>query len=135
MKIIEKPKQFDPSKRFSTWIFTLANNLCKNEYRKQGNKQKVTQNIIAQSSIRTYQSDQIDQNKFQQDLNVALEKLPEAHRACFVLRYKEEMSVAEISKVLNCPEGTIKSRLFYATKKLSKLLKSWEKEQITNFKG
>ena len=35
MKIIEKPKAFDVERRFSTWIYTVASNMCKNEYRRR----------------------------------------------------------------------------------------------------
>lgn len=34
LKIIEKPQLFDPERNFKTWIYTLASNLCKNEYRR-----------------------------------------------------------------------------------------------------
>ena len=34
-KIIEKPESFDPSRSFKTWLFSVANNMCKNEYKKQ----------------------------------------------------------------------------------------------------
>ena len=35
LKIIENPQSFDSSKNFSIWIYTVANNMCKNEYRKK----------------------------------------------------------------------------------------------------
>ena len=34
-KIIRKPELFDPSRKFKTWVFSVANNMCKNEYKKQ----------------------------------------------------------------------------------------------------
>jgi len=126
MKIIENPKSFNPNRTFSTWFYTLANNLCKNEYRKQNNKSKVYSNIQQSTDIRVQSPNTYDKNTFQQDLNKALNQLPEAHKTCFVLRYKDEMTIPEISKILKCPEGTIKSRLHHATKKLSVMLKGWE---------
>lgn len=127
LKIIENPKSFDTNKKFSTWIYTMANNLCKNEYRKNNNQQKAYQQhqfIHSEISVNTKISH--DEDVFSAQLNAALEALPEAHRACFVLRYKDELSVKEISDILKCPEGTVKSRLFHATKKLSRQLKHWE---------
>ncbi len=126
LKIIEKPHSFDTQRNFSTWIYTLAHNLCKNEYRKQDNKNRVMERQAAQQARVENPKNDLDENTFQKDLNAALEKLPEAHRTCFLLRYKDELTISEMSKILNCPEGTIKSRLFYAAKKLSKLLKDWE---------
>ena len=36
MKIIEKPESYNPTYTFQTWLFSVANNMCKNEYRRRG---------------------------------------------------------------------------------------------------
>lgn len=129
MKIIEKPQLFNTQKRFSTWFYTLANNLCKNEYRKQTNRQKAYNGhqLINNEQITETQIE-IDKTNFEKDLQQALNQLPTAHRACFILRYREALSVNEISKILACPAGTIKSRLFYATKKVSEQMTNWNSD-------
>lgn len=129
MKIIEKPQLFDLQKRFSTWCYTMANNLCKNEYRKQTNRQKAYNgNQLINNEQSTETQIEIDKTNFEKDLQYALDQLPTAHRACFILRYREALSVNEISEILDCPAGTIKSRLFYATKKVSEQMTSWNNE-------
>ena len=131
LKIIENPKAFNTKKKCSTWIYTIANNLCKNEYRKQNNQQKAyNQHQLSQNKTATYTEIDFDTIVFETDLMAALAQLPETHQACFILRYKEELSVKEISKILNCPEGTVKSRLFSATQKLRKTLKQHQKSYI-----
>ena len=126
MKIVEKPQAYNTQMTFSTWFYTLASNLCKNEYRKLNNRQKAYNqhsNINSEVTISTQIN--YDQIAFEERLDIALEQLSETQRECFILRYKEELSIDEISQIIHCPEGTVKSRLFYATKKLNELLHSW----------
>jgi RNA polymerase sigma-70 factor, ECF subfamily len=52
----------------------------------------------------------------------AIEQLPEDHRAVVVLRFVEDLSYQEIGQILDCPLGTVKSRIHYALKKIGKEL-------------
>ncbi len=52
----------------------------------------------------------------------ALDKLPEDQKQVLLLRELEGLSYKEISDLLEIPEGTVMSRLFYARKKMQKLL-------------
>jgi len=54
----------------------------------------------------------------------ALNHLSEEHRSVVILRHYQDLSYQEIAEVLNCSEGTVKSRLHYALKHLSKILSS-----------
>ena len=54
----------------------------------------------------------------------AVDKLPEKLKICILLFYMEQLSVAQIAKVLHLPEGTVKSRLYQARKLLEKELES-----------
>ena len=66
--------------------------------------------------------EQIDFGKFKSALNGELAKIEPDHRSIFILRYQEQLSISEIKKIIGCSEGTVKSRLFYTTKKLAKCL-------------
>jgi RNA polymerase sigma-70 factor (ECF subfamily) len=126
--LIEKPRAFDSSRPFSTWLFSIANNMCKNEYRRMHVRegiQYIDDCIKSVSKESVYQSSRFDLKVFHSELKIQLEKLSEEERSCFILRYQEEFSIKEISSILDCPEGTIKSRLFYTIKKLSKELKEF----------
>lgn len=122
VKLIENPSAFDLKRKFSTWIYTIASNMCKNEYRRQniqaGHLESYDNKAIKSIEIPLH----LDQKIFQKHLEKAMEQLKPAHKICFVLRYQEELSIAQISQILNCPEGTVKSRLHYALKQLSKQL-------------
>lgn len=123
MKIIEKPESFDPERRFSTWIYSVAGNMLKNEYRRQARKPEPLGLEKAPNRQELDQFwQQLDAANWQQQLGTALNQLADKHRRCFVLRYQEELSIAEISAIVGCPEGTVKSRLYHATRQLAQKL-------------
>lgn len=127
VKVIEKPHYFDTKRRFSTWIYTIAGNMCKNEYRRMS-KFTMTHEVPDMELPQNlgYFQDNVDQRLFDQYLQQALNELDEIPRQCFILRYQEEKSIKEISDIMGCPEGTVKSRLYYTIKKLSKKLKVFQ---------
>ena len=129
LKIIEKPQSFDESKKFTTWFYTLASNMIKNEYRKQQIRNDfVTDSIIVNYNSVEFNSESLDKNIFNQRLATELNKVDIDTKTMFNLRYKEEMSIKEIADIFDCPEGTIKSRLFYLTKSLSTKLAAFKPE-------
>ncbi len=122
MKIIKSPEAFDPKRKFSTWMYSVAHNMCKNEYRR-AEVRKPADFESAAGKLEGDHGDQfghrIDRKAFMRRLFDELDQLDENHRSTFLLRYEENFSIKEISEVLNCSEGTVKSRLFYTLRKLS----------------
>jgi RNA polymerase sigma-70 factor (ECF subfamily) len=116
LKLVEKPESFNIDKNFKSWFFSIASNMCKNEYRKKG-----TENKYAEFVVHDSKSAKSDEGSFK--MNEALRYLKPSQKNCIILRYKFKMSIKEMSKVLDCPEGTVRSQLFYATKELSKHIK------------
>lgn len=125
LKVVERPESFNPTQRFRTWIYTVAHNMCKNEYRRL----KVSKIVESTDHIETFASgtgdadiifaQEIDQQRFQQALGQELAKFDANQRTTFLLRYQNDFAIKEISEILGCSEGTTKSRLFYTTKKLA----------------
>ena len=124
-KLIDKPHLYNPDQRFSTWIFSIAHNMCKNEYRRRA----VRNNLFPSENLNAYQShdeDTADLTAMMSLIYEALDNLDESHKTAFILRYKEGLQVKEIGEILNLPEGTVKSRLFYARQFLAGKLKKAE---------
>ena len=118
LKIIEKPQLYDTTRPFRTWLYALAANLCKNEYRRK--KPELSDVVMPDAEIpAALLPETLDRELFDNCLRASIDQLNEHHRQCFVLRYQEELSVAEIAAILDCPEGTVKSRLHYALKRVA----------------
>ncbi|MEA3444255.1 MAG: RNA polymerase sigma factor [Bacteroidota bacterium] len=127
MKIIEKPELFKSDKKFSTWIFVVASNMCKNEYRSRAVRANgslhpgLSINEAEHENIHS----QIDLAKFKTRLNNEIDELNPQQKNVFVMRFQQEMPIKEIAEIMDCSEGTIKSRIFYSLKKMAEKLKEF----------
>lgn len=125
-KIVRNPDYFDMERSFKTWVYSVANNMCKNEYKKQevrkGTRNGLDEHYSISDSSANVMSE-VQDSFFREAFEKGLESLDEKHREVFVLRHIEGLSVKEVSEMLGINEGTVKSRMFYAIKYLSEELK------------
>jgi len=129
LKIIERPESFDQSRTFSTWFYTLATNMVRNEYRsKSVRNEHLSEQLQYSDNQIVNDKHTCDYDLFEDKLTLLLNQLDADTRLLFQLRFNEEMSVKQIAAVFDCPEGTIKSRLFHLTKLLSKKLRIYKPE-------
>src|ERR1041385_5938125 len=114
--------RFDRTKKFSTWAYTIASNLAKNELRNRSRNPLVLfQTIKAnwddeerplQFEDTTARPDDMFRRRHLRALvEDTVAKLPEHHRQVFVLRELEGKSYEEIAEITDCNLGTVKSRL------------------------
>lgn len=126
IRILDNRTTFDSSRKFSTWLYSIAHNMCKNEYRRQAFRKQANSLIVISDHTHESVSNHLDQLAFQQKLDQVLSEEDEDVRAMFSLRFELEMDVSEIARVLQCPEGTVKSRLFYLKKRLASRLQQYK---------
>lgn len=117
VRIIEKNHTFDRNKNFKPWVYRIASNMCKNEFRSIKVIQKYADHVIHTSEHI------ISDNETENMLRICINKLSQEKRSLIILRFKLKLSIKEIGEIYECTEGTIKSRLYYATKELSKFYK------------
>lgn len=121
-KIIDKPHLYDTKRKFSTWIFSIAHNMCKNEYRSRGVRSILEK--VENTDCFIEDNDEVSEYPFKvEDIFECLNDFDELHSTAFLLKYREGLNIDEISEILEIPKGTVKSRLFYIRKKIqAKLL-------------
>jgi len=128
IKVITKPDLFDASRKFSTWIYTVVGNACRNHIRDQQNRLRILRENLPDEAQVEKESNH-DKKILQQSISSAIGELSPKEQQLYRLRFEEEMAISEIAAVVCIPEGSVKSGLFYLVKKISKQLKAFEYEQ------
>jgi RNA polymerase sigma-70 factor (ECF subfamily) len=122
IRVYKHLHRFDQEKKFSTWIYTIASNLAKNELRNRSRNPLVLFQALTnqweddhrplQFEDSAYRPDDLFRKRQLQELvQRAVEDLPEHHKTVFVLREIEGKSYEEISDITATNLGTVKSRL------------------------
>ena len=127
-KIIRKPQLFDPSRSFKTWIYSVANNMCKNEYKKQEVRKNTSNGLDESYAVKDHNTNvlgEVFDSQFRDEFEKSLMDLDIKHSEVFKLRHIDGLSIKEIAEVLEISDGTVKSRLFYATKYLASSLEAF----------
>ena len=122
VRVYRHLQRFDQSKKFSTWIYTIASNLAKNELRNRSRNPLVLFQTIKKGwdadhrplewEDTQYKPDDLFRKRhLRQKVEQAVAELPEHHRMVFVLRELEGKTYEEIADITGCNLGTVKSRL------------------------
>lgn len=123
--------------RFSTWIYTIARNLCLNEIRRRSRHPADSLDGIPESDdlparqhedrSATQAPDTLLQGELEEKLALALADLPENQRTAILLCQHEELSYEEISRILGCSLSATKSLIFRGRETLKHRLKAYLK--------
>lgn len=109
----------------TTWILSIAHNKAVSMLRKkrevEGYDEETAGQIEDEADTPEVSAQKVDKAA---QMRLALKGLSAEHREIIDLVYYQEQSVAEVAEVLGIPEATVKTRMFYARKKLSELLKA-----------
>jgi RNA polymerase sigma-70 factor (ECF subfamily) len=136
LRIHRARDSYDPGRKFSTWIHTIANNLLKNEFRNRSRRREtVFSNLRAESGATgapsrplEFRSGDADpeqsayRSELREAIDSAIERMDEHHRIPFVMREVEDRSYEEIAEAIGIPVGTVKSRLNRARSSFRSLL-------------
>jgi RNA polymerase sigma-70 factor (ECF subfamily) len=125
--------RFDQTKKFSTWIYTIASNLAKNELRNRSRSPLVLFQTIKKNWEADHRPLQFEDQHHRPDdlyrkrhlrelVEWAVTQLPEHHRVVFVLRELEGKTYEEIAEITSCNLGTVKSRLNRARNRFAHII-------------
>ena len=128
--------RFDQTKKFSTWIYTIASNLAKNELRNRSRNPLVLFQTIKKNWEADHRPLQFEDHHYRPDdlfrkrhlrelVEWAVAQLPEHHRMVFVLRELEGKTYEEIAEITDCNLGTVKSRLNRARHRFAQIIEPY----------
>ena len=133
-RVFAKRHAYEPTGKFSTWLWRIALNLCRDDLRRRRCRPESSLDLGEDGEGGS--AELAGETPSPVEAAVALEqaeivrrallKLPEHHRTVVVLRHYEGLKFSEIAEVLGIPEGTVKSRMNEALSRLAVLLKDWQ---------
>jgi len=137
LRVVERASDFKHESRFTTWLYSIARNLCIDALRKQSHRNHASLDEPDKEgvSLREQIGDEHPQNtgdrvaqsnQMAARIEQALRALPEEQREVFLLREIANLPFQEIAQVTGAPENTVKSRMRYALERLQEALRDFE---------
>ncbi|MGC1366114.1 MAG: sigma-70 family RNA polymerase sigma factor [Candidatus Acidiferrum sp.] len=108
--------------RFRAWLVRIAFRLAIDRAR-SSKRREVREALWSQPAPRPSTEDLAAGSEFQAHLDCAMEELPDKHRFVLLLAAMQGHSLEEVAEMLGLPVGTVKSRLFFARKRLAEKLR------------
>ncbi len=130
IKTYQNVSSLDDPGKFSPWIYRIANNLCLDELKRAGRRKSTSleswleQTGGAESDTIT-PDDLLQQKELGAIIQKALLTLPDEQRTVIILKEYEGLKFREIAEILEEPESTVKSRLYYGLKATRRVLQKW----------
>jgi RNA polymerase sigma-70 factor (ECF subfamily) len=148
LRVIRAKDRYERTARFSTWVYTIARNICVDESRRAKFRQHASLeekrssrggsggvSILDMTSAEQVSTDEAAQGPQLRDrMAQAVDLLPEDQREVFLMRQLAGLSFKEIGQVVGAPENTVKSRMRYALEKLRGELADLDPRQATRAK-
>lgn len=140
LRVIRNASTWTPNARFTTWLYTIARNICVDEARRARHRQSSSLDEALhddddQGASRVERIVDVDadsppmvpvRDEFRARLQGLLEQLPDEQREVFCLRHFEDLRFTEIAEIQQVSENTVKSRMRYALQSLRAALSDYD---------
>ena len=122
LRILKKSDRFKEGSRFSTWMYQIALNLCRDHLRHRrrwgllfakGHEPDDAREAPLDSGSDFDPSLTAERREMCSVVNQALARIPTQQREVLILKEYEGLKFKEIAEILHCPESTVKSRMYY----------------------
>lgn len=132
IRVWKSARSYEPTAKFTTWLFTITRNLVFNETRRLGRKRTVSHDEMEEDygvemtdSSALSPQDSLLEKELTLAVDAAIESLPEKARLAVILRRYQDMPYDEIARVLDVSVSAAKSLLFRARIQLREALKEY----------
>ncbi len=135
LKVYESIGSFRKESAFETWLYRIIVNQALNTVKRRerrressfsdANEIDLRFNLPGSSSYANSPHDDVEKKELQKWVTQAVDSLSAKHRTVVILHEFEGLTHPQIATILNCSEGTVRSRLHYARRKLRDLLKPY----------
>jgi RNA polymerase sigma-70 factor (ECF subfamily) len=132
LRVMNKAHRFKRGSRFSTWLYQIALNLCRDQARRKrrwskivDDQREVDERVDPSPQTRgpgTDPSHAAERNEAHRAVLSALDKIPAEQREVLIMKEFEGLRFREIAEILDCPESTVKSRMYYGLNGLKTVL-------------
>ncbi len=138
LKVVQRSSDFKGQSKLSTWLYTIARNLCIDHSRKMvfrrhqsldapraGTEDGPT--LLERTAAEGAEPDRAAvMEDLKRRIADAIEELPEEQREVFLMRHVQGMRFKDIADVIGVPENTVKSRMRYALERLQRALADYQ---------
>ena len=135
LRALRAYESFESGTNFRSWMMTILMNTFISKYRKRMRERNVSLDLIPEPSVADSAVAGLFNELLSDQVAAALREVPEVFRAAVVLVDLEHLSYRETAKVLNCPVGTVMSRLARGRGLLRRALRTIAIEQGILKKG
>jgi RNA polymerase sigma-70 factor (ECF subfamily) len=129
VQVYRSAHRYQPTAKFTTWLFTITHNTIRNEYRRRSRHRAESIEALPEGmELRSERNDpaqEVSERELQERIGAAIQALPEAQRTAVILCRFEGLPYEEIAEVLGCSVSAVKSLLHRARQEL--------KEELRNF--
>ena len=119
-------KEYRSDQPFASWLYAMAYNLCKNEYRHETIRPAYVEELLQREEATHEPTEAMERDEQRQRLRQAVQSLSTAQRDAFLLHYDEELTIPEVAHIIGCPEGTVKSRLYAALESVKRMMNEYK---------
>lgn len=120
IRAYENLRRYDLARRFSTWIFTIVSNICKNRLRRARFSTRLEDETQIPGGADPATEAVLEERG--RLVKEALNEVSPKYRAPLVLRYYNDLDYKEIAQILGLPEGTVKTHLHRGKAELRRIL-------------
>lgn len=138
LKVVQRSSDFKGQSKLSTWLYTIARNLCIDHSRKMVFRRHQSLDapragaedgptLLERTAAEGAEPDRAAvMEDLKRRIADAVEELPEEQREVFLMRHVQGMRFKDIADVIGVPENTVKSRMRYALERLQRALADYQ---------